>query len=308
LVFRKWYLENGIFDECITWRLTDDTSGGYDGVSGYDIVFEVNGKQFIQRFVNSFEECYGFDRPEITFFRGGFPEYCELVKHGGFGKTLYLGAGRRVTPNYGGSYDKILVESETDKQKNTIPFYKTANNKIFFPILPSTKEYDICWVCNFTQLRHKGQDFFIQNVARSKSLKKLRILHIGNKPEVGKGLCKANGVDNIEFIGSVSRPEINKYLNVSKFGLVTSNTQDGCPRILTEIMTSGTPLIVRDQTRFLDYYKDRGVMIFQDNNLNDKIEEAISKYKMLKDQALSNINTKLSMDNICNLNLERWNT
>ena len=301
LLQQIWFLENDVFDECLTWRLTDGKE--------YSIEMLFNGKMFRQVFVNSFSRCFLLSStPVITFFRGGFPEYCEITKDGPdrFGKKLYLGAGRRILPNYGGSYDKILAESQTDLQNGMIPFYKTANINIFNPIVPHQKDYDLCWICNFTQLRHKGQDFFIQNVARSKYLKKLRILHIGNKPEVGKGLCKANGVTNIEFVGSVTRPQINEYLNASKFGLVTSNNQDGCPRVLTEVMMTGTPLIVRDQTRFLDYYKDRGVIIFKDDCISSKIEEAMSKYKMLKDQALSNVYTKLDIGTICELNLNQW--
>ena len=110
---------------------------------------------------------------------------------------------------------------------------------------------------------------------------------------------------NIKFLGSLLRPEINNVLNQSKFGLVSSNKLDGCPRVITEILTSGTPLFIRDQTRVLDYYKVYGAMEFNDENFGHKIIEGFDNYNCLKKELLNNLDN-FSMDKICELNLNLW--
>jgi len=89
-------------------------------------------------------------------------------------------------------------------------------------------------------------------------------------------------INNIEFIGELKRTKINKVLNKSKFGIVASNRQDGCPRVITEILTSGTPLFIKSETRLLDYYKNHGVIKFDNNNFVDKIKKGFQDYKELK--------------------------
>lgn len=306
-----WFLENDIFDEVVIWRLTPLWAAA---ASQKEIIFEVNGKKFIQRFVDKFEDCFNcVPKPEVTFFRGGFPEYGKLTRMqpGYFGLSLYCGTGQRVFPQHAGIYNKILVEDDRDEGENTIPFYKTANQQIFKPLIVSQK-YDICWPCNFSQVSYKGQEFFIKEVGKSTYLKGLKILHIGNKPEIGRRLCKKYGVINIEFAGYVSRPDLNLLLNQGKLGLVTSNQNDGCPRIITEILCAGIPLVVRDETRLLGYYT---VDDFEDqkhvwylgypSDIDRFITTAINYWLDYKKSACKDLD-RLSMDNICNRNLAHW--
>ena len=44
-------------------------------------------------------------------------------------------------------------------------------------------------------------EFFVQEISKSKFLKSLRIVHLGNEPDAGKKLTKKYGVSNIEFVG-----------------------------------------------------------------------------------------------------------
>lgn len=295
-----WFLENGIFDKVIIYRLTNRIAR--------DKIFNVNGREFIQRFVLDFDKCFEYSKPNITFFRGGFKEYNVITNKNPnfFGTKLYLGAGKRVYPT-NGIYDKTLVESEKDILGKVNPFFKTANSKIFYNI-ECTKKYDLVWICNNTQFSQKGQKFFINEISKSKFLKTLNILHVGNKPEVGIKLCKEYNINNIEFLGSLSRPELNKCINLSKFGIVTSNRNDGCPRVITEIMCTGTPLIIRKETRLLNYYKNSGVIEFGDDEIEKKIKFAFDNYDKLKKEAIDNIENKLRIDNICKMNLLVWNS
>jgi len=299
-----YYLENNYFDEFVVFRLNPK------GRRLQDIVFDINGKKFIQKWVDSFKEVYKYSSPDITMFRGGFLEYDEVVKENPvyFGKKLYLGAGRRLFPQYGGKYDVILLESERDfnKSYNCISFYKTANPNIFKPLFNQTKKYDLCLGCNYTQQKYKGQEFFISSISKSSFLKGLKIVHAGNEPDVGKELCRKYSVDNIEFVGWLERTELNKLLNQSKVGIVTSNLVDGCPRISTEILMSGTPLLIRDQTRLLRYYKQSGVVEFNDKNIEKKIIEVFSENENLVKEVMAIVNTRLSISTICRKNLDMW--
>lgn len=296
-----WLLRNDHFDEVVIWRITDSPRD--------DIIFDVNGKKFIQRWVKNLRKTFDYEKPEISFWRGGFAIYDQVTsqnpKH--FGLKLYLGAGRRITPQWGGKYDYLLMEDERDfvKKQKCIPFYKTASPNIFKP-LDLLPKYDICWPCNFTQLKYKGQDLFLSAVGKIKPLSELKIVHCGNHPHIGKKLCLKYGVKNVEFMGPVDRKKLNSLLNKSKYGLNLSNLLDGCPRVSTEILMSGTPLFLRDKTRLLNYFRRIGVLELNERNLVHRIVENLHLYDKHKIQLLDAIEKELSFDTICAKNLELW--
>ena len=301
MLFPLWLLRNDYFDEVIIWRLTNKPKE--------DIVFDVNGKKYIQRWVTNFNETFDYPSPDISYFRGGFKEYDQVtkIKPKHFGLKLYLGAGRRQFSQFGGKYDVYLMEDERDfnDKFKCISFYKTASPHIFYSNNLKTK-YDICWPCNFTQIKYKGQKLFISEIAKSDYLKSLRIVHCGNKSEIGIEIAKKYNVTNIKFAGSVDRPTLNKYLNESSFGLNLSNIQDGCPRVSTEVLMSETPLILKEETRLLDFYKHHGVVMVNEKNLEEKIEEATKEKRELKRQVQWAIKHTISFDEINKKNINLW--
>ncbi len=299
LLFPLELLKNNVLDEVIIWRLNPKQKQK-------DIIFDINGKKFIQRWVDNFEECLKYPKPNISFFRGGFPEYDRLVnknpKH--LGMKLYTGTGRRILPQYGGKYNYCLMEDYRDiKNSKHLPFYKTASNKIFKPINELIPVYDIFWMANFEQHRYKGQEFFIKKISKSKYLKSLKIIHLGNKSNMGKKMCQKHKVRNIEFLGWKERPEINKLICKSKFGIVTSNNQDGCPRVITEILCTTTPVIVRHSTRLLSWYD--GIIKFNDESIEGTIKYAFDRYLNYKYDLIEN-HEKLSIKNIAMMNWSIW--
>lgn len=301
LLMPLFFIKNNDFDEVIIWRMYPEKKD--------DIIFNIGEKQFIQRWVKDFNEVFEYEKPDVSFFRGGFQIYCDITKKDPdfFGLKLYLGSSKRVIPKFGGIYDKILVEDDFDifQYKGSIPFFKTANEKIFRP-LNSNLAFNICWIANFTQLKHKGQEYFINKVADSAYLSQQKIIHVGNRPEIGKDLCNKYNVRNILFLNYRTRSEINDILNISKCGIVTSNLEDGCPRILTEIMMSGTPLLKRRQTRMLDfYYRNGSVLIFNDEFLEETVKYLNENYDKYKKMAVETIDN-FTLDKICKKNLELW--
>ena len=302
LLMGLWYIDNDFFNDVIVWRLKPKDQ------DINDITFKVRANTFTQKFTNSFYNVFELPTPTVSFFRGGFQEYCMITKRqpAHFGVSLYLGAGRRVFPQYGGKYKKILVESDEDLSGFlTEPFFKTANNKIFYPFQINNLKYDLCWVCNFTQINYKGQEYFIEQVSKSSYLKSLNIIHIGNEPEKGIELCKKFGVSNINFLGYLNRNEINTLLNQSKLALVASDENDGSPRVITEILCSCTPLLIREKTRVLSFYKEKGVVSFKDNDLENKVKYALSNRNSLRQQLLENLNN-ISLGQMCILNYRIW--
>ena len=304
MLFPIWLLRNNYFDEVVIWRLGDYVRD--------DIIFNVNGKKFIQRWVRNFTQTLKYSAPEMSLWRGGFREYDNITKlhpeH--FGMKLYLGTGQRTYPQYGGKYDWILQEDEKDFRPlhKCLPFYKTASPYIFnkrrniiFNIY-----WDICWPCNFTQITQKGQDEFIRTVAKYPSLQKLRIVHCGNKPEVGRMMCLRSGIQNIEFLGWKTRKELCNVLNSSYFGLCMSNRNDGCPRVTTEILMTDTPMILSEKTRLLPLYKKSGVVEVNEKNIEKKILWAMENQFDLSCQVARAVINDISFDKICKKNIVTW--
>lgn len=306
MLFPIWLLKNDYMDTVVIWRLSD--------IPIKDINFVVNGKLYAQRWVKNFSEVFKHPKPQMSFFRGGFKEYDTVTKQDRkhLGLKLYLATGRRTYAQWGGIYDVYLQEDKRDFRAGhkCLPFYKTASPEVFFPYLtldPNQHEqYDICWPCNFKQIRYKGQEFFIREISKSKDLQKLKIVHCGNKTGVGKKLCSKYGVTNIKFEGEVDRQRMNVLLNHSKLGLCLSNLQDGCPRVVTEILASGTPLVIRNLTRVLPHYKKKGVVEVNEKNISGKIRGAVKNYKKLRGEVSEVLSKELSVDYIMEKNIQSW--
>jgi hypothetical protein len=303
LLMPLWMVQKGLCQEVIIWRLSKQNIP--------DIIFDIDGRKFIQRWVRDFSVCIKYPLPDISFFRGGFKEYCRVTKSHSehFGVKLYLGAGRRIMPQYGGKYDYVLTEDERDapiiqRSHKCFPFFKTASDKIFRP-LNLEKIYDICWPANFAQIRHKGQEDFIRLISKH-NLHDLKIVSCGNKPALGRKLCERYKIKNIEFLGEVDRPTINKILNQSAFGLNMSNQVDGCPRVSTEILMSGTPLILRDSVRLLKYYKQKGVIQVNEKNFANRVMKAFQNYDQHQKALLKAVETDLSFDVNNKKNFDLW--
>ena len=313
LLFPLELLKMGKYDKVIIWRLTNKPRK--------DITFKFKnelGKKvlFIQKFCyRSFDEVFAYDRPDVSIFRGGFKEYDNLINRspGFFGKTFYLGASRRFLPSYGGNYDVILYESVKDLPLNYTnsqyiykPFYKTANPKIFFP--KDTKpEFDIIWPWKYTSDHRKGEKFFLKAIKDHSGLQQLKIYHCGNEVKKARKLFASFGVTNIICDDIKHYHDMNDVINNGICGILTSDKEDGCPRLSTEILSCGIPLLIRDKTRILDYYNGSGNIGYTDAN------ELYSKFMFIKENRKSimkslrkRLKKDLSIREICLENIAEW--
>lgn len=303
LLFPIWLLRKGHFDEVTIWRLSKTPRP--------DIIFNVEGKLYYQKWVRSFTDVLRFPSPTVSLWRGGFPEYDEVTRGDhDLGIRMYLGTGKRIYPQYGGNYDVLLQEDERDFRDDQycMPFWKTASPHIFNekPGIIFNKYWDICWPCNFTQITQKGQEEFISTLAKSPDLKKLKIVHCGNKPQVGQKMAHKYGVTNIEFKGLQTRDQLTNTLNSSKFGLCMSNRKDGCPRIVTEILMTKTPLLLSEKTRLLPLYKKNGIVDINSSNMEFRIKWALEHYDDFSNEVAYSVKNTIAFPKICAKNIFRW--
>ena len=309
------FLKMGVVDKVYIWRLSDKKRD--------DIVFKVKNEKgykgfFIQKFsTNNFlDSINSNEKPDVSIFRGGFREYDNLINinKSYFGTSFYLGASRRFHPNFGGIYDYILYESESDLYENKNDkyqykkFYKTASPKIFYPIEKNKIKYDIIWPWKYTSDFRKGEKFLLNVISKHDGLKQLRFYHCGNEPEKAKKLFRQYGINNIICDNNVPYLGMCDVLNSGFCGLITSDKEDGCPRLSTEILSCGTPLIIRDKTRILDYYKGDGFLQYYDmDSMYNKIIYAIKNYNIIRANIINRLKTDLSIRKICEMNLKEWN-
>jgi hypothetical protein len=303
LLFPIWLLRKGYFDEVTIWRLSHTPHP--------DIIFNVDGKLYTQRWVRDFKDVLKYPRPYVSFWRGGFEEYDEITKNDHeLGIRMYLGTGKRIYPQYGGKYDVIFQEDKRDFRSNEpcMPFWKTASPHIFNdkPHIIHNTYWDICWPCNFTQITQKGQEEFISTISKYPNLKKLKIVHCGNKPEVGKKMAHKYGITNIDFLGIKTRDELCNTLNSSKFGLCMSNQNDGCPRIVTEMLMTKTPIFLSEKTRLLPLFKKNGVVDINSDNIEFRINWALEHYKQFTDEVSYAVDNTISFEKICQKNISKW--
>jgi len=313
LLMPFYFLKMGIFDKVYIYRLSDKKRN--------TIKFKVKNRKgtkgiFYQVFsTDNFKDVFqNPDKPDVSIFRGGFKEYDTLINMNRkfFGKSFYLGASRRFHPNYGGEYDYILYESEHDlfmNQKNNFKykrFFKTANPKIFYP-KELKKEFDIIWPWKYTSDFRKGEKFFLNAVKNNNGLKQLRIYHCGNEPEKAKKLFRQYGINNIVCDSNKHYHDMADVLNMGFCGLVTSDKEDGCPRLSTEIMACATPLVIRDKTRILNYYRGGGMLRYYDeHSMYNQIIYAIKKYDSIRNSLKERLLHDLSIETICEMNLKEW--
>jgi len=304
LLFPLWLLESDFFDCIYIIRIQNKNS------NIKDIVFDINGKKYIQKWVKNLNEVLDLPKSDIAFFRGGFEIYDEFTKKNPkfSNLSLYLGAGKRITSQWGGKYNVYLMESEQDLKthKDSIPFYKTASPEIFKPLSNVTKDWHFCWPANFTQINYKGHAFFMDVIGRCRYLKNMKIVHCGNKPEVGKRMAKERGIKNIEFMGLVDREKLNEILNRSFMGINMSNQNDGCPRVSTEILMSGTPLIVRDTVRLLPFFKQKGVIECNVKTIMKRMRGGMKDKARFRRDVLDGRENIYSFDNVNRINYNLW--
>lgn len=201
---------------------------------------------FIERWVPLFKTYSTGFRPDVIFCRGGFREYHPVLKRFPKAIKIYYGAGARFLPQDGFfDYDIILQDSPEqvkickEKFPNALTtlFIKPAPDNIFYPI-ECEKEYDVCFPANAAQA-FKGHKFVYRTVPKN-----IKLLNLGNNPDRFK---RPSNVTSYRVL----RTEMQKYISKCKVGMVVvSSKTDSCPRVISEMLACGIPIVVLDGVRF----------------------------------------------------------
>lgn len=204
--------------------------------------FDLRVRQFDDRFNKELSQ----HNPNIIFARGGFKEYHSILKAFPKAFKIYYGAGRRYMPIEGFTdYQLILTDSveqmqDIQRQHPHIPvslFVKPAPDNIMNPI-NTKKEYDICFPANGQQYTFKGHEFVFKTTPS-----KYKVLNLGFKAP----LKYPKNIDSIR----VSRTHIAQYYSKCKMGIVCcSGSIDSCPRVISEMICCGLPIVVLKGVRF----------------------------------------------------------
>lgn len=188
-------------------------------------------------------------KADVIIERGGFEEYKYVMKHHKAFK-VYYGAGKRYMPERG-RYNLILVDSEWQKNNvklvypkaNVEVFFKPSVDNIFKPD-DSEKIYDICYVASIPEDKRKRVKWIYKTCPRE-----YKVLQLGFDP---KKLKKPKNFT----IERLDRSIMSDYINKCKIGIVPYTKDDSNPRIISEFIACGVPILVMDTVQF---WKDKYV-------------------------------------------------
>lgn len=186
------------------------------------------------------------NKPDLIFARGGFPEYDYLVHKYITAKQIYYGAGVRTVPHKNHHYDLVIVDDLGDVSrvkgkhpKSTVwPWFKPAADNVFKP-LKMAKTYNVCFPANGTQ-PFKGFKYVYSSCPKD-----LSILNLGYPQK------KVKIPDNVYSI-RVPRQEMPEWYNKCRVGIVCTSDYDSHPRVISEMLACGLPVVALDRVRFRD--------------------------------------------------------
>ena len=226
---------------------------------------------FIERWVPSFSTYKsGFD-PDVIFCRGGFQEYHSVLKRFPKAVKIYYGAGNRFLPQPGFyDYDIILQDSPEQVEicKKQFPkslttlFIKPASDNIFYPMPEVEKIYDVCFIANASQ-PFKGFDFVYSTVPKD-----IKLLNLGNNSNRFK---QPKNVTSYRVL----KTEMPKHISKCKVGIVAvSSKVDSCPRVISELLACGLPIVILDGVRF---WKEKYMISAADLEIDEATGELADK-------------------------------
>lgn len=184
-------------------------------------------------------------QPDIIFARGAFDFYLPILKAWKDSYIIRYSSGNRYIPEPGINYNLILCDSGRQK-KEILQKYPKVNVHLFikpaaqhFKPIECEKIYDVCLIANETQGHFKGIQWVYDTIPKD-----LKVLHLGNFT----GRYKAPENVTRKHVSRIKMPE---YINMCKIGIVPYwNQIDSTPRIISEQLACGLPLVVADELNF----------------------------------------------------------
>ncbi|NQU09278.1 glycosyltransferase [bacterium] len=223
--------------------------------------------------------------PDVIFNRGGYGKYVEVLKACPDAAKIYYGAGQRWCPRDGIAYDLILVDSPAQQAEAAAAFRDSVVEILHKPAAPcftpamaaGYKIYDVVFICAAPR-KFKGADWLAKRLPAG-----ARVLRIGPADESFNQAHDAGKLD-VEFVGPLARRQIPAWACLGRIGVVCDDgTCDSGPRVLTELIAMGIPVLVRSCVR-----ADLGRIVRPETGLvvGEGLDEFDEAYRLLLGQAM----------------------
>jgi hypothetical protein len=177
--------------------------------------------------------------PEVIVARGGFKEYVPLLKCFPKAKKVYYGANHGCIPKDGIKYDLILCDSEEQVRKCR---KHGLNGKLFFkPAAPQfkpmglDKKYDVGFSAIWPKDKRKNVAWVHKTIPKD-----LSMLQMGHA-------CKAPKNVAVKYIAHNRMP---RAINKCKVIIAPYTKEDSCPRIISEALACGVPVVALGTCQF----------------------------------------------------------
>lgn len=243
IVFANELLIRGFYDQVEVWYQTKNDPHSFEHSSG-----------LIERY---FKPGYkGSDTNiHVLFVRGNLNDYRHILGHCQNTFKIYYPSGPYHTPKF--TPDLSFVEDvrhlnhiKAKKNFNVELFKKGCVEKYFLCKNENiNKTWDLCFVACAPIYKRKGIERLHKLLI---SIPKLKVLVIGLRDtEIEKKFASYN----VTFSGWIPRTSIGNFMTQCKYGIILStDKEDGCPRVIQEFLACGTPVLVYDETCCSDFY------------------------------------------------------
>lgn len=240
--------------------------------------------------------------PDLIVCRGGFDFYEPFIKKYPKAKKVYYGAGVRSYPQGYDKYDLFLVDSLKQKKlvkskgKRSALFIKPAAT--LFKPQDVEKKYDICFMANASQGNIKRHELFLRTFAGSK----YKILNLGNIDKKYVKLAKQLAV-NIDWGDWSLRKYLPAKISQCKVGICCSTNYDSCPRVISEYLACGLPIIVTKNVNFWhEKYitKETGLLVGEDK-LKMGVKRVLRGQYDVYPYYQNNLNMGKAVEHLCGL-------
>lgn len=227
----------------------------YLGDEACEIVYHDGGKYEASysdkckvRFVKNLKKYAPPFEPDVIWTRGGFPEHYKFIARFPKAFIVYYGAGKRFCPEKG-RVDLVLSDSEAQVQRIREKGYKAAlwfkaATSQFRPMPEVEKKYDVGYVAAIPEDERKNCSFVYKHCPKD-----LRVLQLGFYPK------KLKVPKNFK-VKRIHRDKMPKALNKCKVVIAPYGKDDGNPRIISEALACGVPVIASSK---LNYWTEKYV-------------------------------------------------